>query len=111
MDGGTVMRSNQGDSRRIARRRACGLRLRHLLFVPVIIASALLGIGPGPLHHAQAQSQNEDSGPVRHIVVTLNKSRTLRLGKPFARALGGSADIVDALPPSEQSLFLPGTKG
>src|SRR5262249_18826396 len=98
------MRSNQGDSRRIARRRACGLRLRHLLFVPVIIASALLGIGPGPLQHAQAQSQNEDSGPVRHIVVTINKSRTLRLEKPFARPLGGAADIVDGPPTSDRTL-------
>jgi pilus assembly protein CpaC len=104
------MRSNQGDSRRIARRRVCGLRLRHLLFVPVIIAPALLGIAPGPLQHAQAQSQNEDSGPVRHIVVTVNKSRTLRLEKPFASAVVGSADIVDALPMSDRTLYIQGKK-
>jgi len=81
-----------------------------LLFVPVIIASALLGIGPGPLQHAQAQSQNEDSGPVRHIVVTVNKSRTLRLEKPFASAVVGSADIVDALPMSDRTLYIQGKK-
>src|ERR1700724_1562847 len=98
MDGGTVMRSEQGDCRRIARRRMWGLRLRHLLFVPVIIASALLGIGPGPLHHAQAQSQNEDSGPVRHIVVTINKSRTLRLETPLATAAVRAPDMGEALP-------------
>src|SRR5262245_50692977 len=110
MDGGTVMRSNQGDSRRIARRRVYGLRLRHLLFVPVILASALLGIGPGPLQHAQAQSHNEDSGPVRHIVVTVNKSRTLRLERPFASAVVGSPDIVDALPMSDRTLYIQGKK-
>jgi pilus assembly protein CpaC len=105
------MRSNQADSRRIARRRVCGLRLRHLLFVPVIIASALLGVGPGPLQHAQAQSRNnEDSGAVRHIVVTVNKSRTLRLEKPFASAVVGSPDIVDALPMSDRTLYIQGKK-
>src|ERR1700730_14022270 len=108
MDGGTGMRSEQGECRRIARRRMWGLGLRHLLFVPVIIASALLGLGPGPLHHAQAQI--EDSGPVRHIVVTVNKSRTLRLERPFASAVVGSADIVDALPMSDRTLYIQGKK-
>jgi pilus assembly protein CpaC len=84
------------------------LRLRHLLFMPMIVASALLGIGPGPLQHAQAQI--EDSGPVRHIVVTINKSRTLRLEKPFASAVVGSPDIVDALPMSDRTLYIQGKK-
>src|SRR5262249_49697040 len=105
---GVLMRSNQGDSRPTARRR--GLRLRHLLFVPVIIASALLGVGPGPLQHAQAQPQNDESGAVRHIVVTVNKSRTLRIEKPFASAVVGSPDIVDALPMSDRTLYIQGKK-
>jgi pilus assembly protein CpaC len=104
------MSSKQGDSRRIARRRVVGVRLRHLLFVPVIIASALLGVGPGPLPHAQAQPQNEDGGAVRHIVVTVNKSRTLRIEKPFASAVVGSPDIVDALPMSDRTLYIQGKK-
>src|SRR6516165_6390399 len=104
------MRSNPGDSRPIARRRVCGLRLRHLLFAPVIIAWALLGVGPGPLQHAQAQPQNEESGAVRHIVVTVNKSRTLRIERPFASAVVGSPDIVDALPMSDRTLYIQGKK-
>ena len=104
------MRSNQGDSRPTARRRVWGLRRRHLLFVPVIVASALLGVGPGPLQHAQAQPQNEDSGAVQHIVVTVNKSRTLRIEKPFASAVVGSPDIVDALPMSDRTLYIQGKK-
>jgi pilus assembly protein CpaC len=104
------MRSNQGDSRPTARRRVWGLRLRHWLFVPVIIASALLGVGPGPLLHARAQPQNEESGAVRHIVVTVNKSRTLRIEKPFASAVVGSPDIVDALPMSDRTLYIQGKK-
>src|SRR5215469_16203204 len=110
--GGGTMMSKQGDSRRIARRvLSLGpVRLQHLLFVPVIIASALLGVGPGPLQHAQAQAQNEESGAVRHIVVTVNKSRTLRIEKPFASAVVGSPDIVDALPMSDRTLYIQGKK-
>jgi pilus assembly protein CpaC len=104
--------SKQGDSRRIARRvLSLGpLRLRNLLFVPLIIASALLGVAPGPLQHARAQPQNEESGAVRHIVVTVNKSRTLRIEKPFASAVVGSPDIVDALPMSDRTLYIQGKK-
>jgi pilus assembly protein CpaC len=104
------MSRKQGGSRRIARRRGIGLRPRHLLFVPIMIALALLGVGPGPLQHAQAQAQIEDGGGVRHIVVTLNKSRTLRLEKSFASAVVGSPDIVDALPMSDRTLYIQGKK-
>src|SRR5436305_12349947 len=46
---------------------------------PVILVTLLLVVWPGWLRTAQAQSwANEESGRVRHIVVTLNKSRTLR---------------------------------
>src|SRR5215468_11523958 len=105
------MMSKQGDNRRIARRVISlgPARLRNLLFLPLIVAWALLGVGPGPLPHAQAQPQ-EESGAVRHIVVTLNKSRTVRLEKPFASAVVGSPDIVDALPMSDRTLYIQGKK-
>src|SRR5262249_1601111 len=102
------MRSNQGGSRPVARGRGGALRRRRLVFGPLISASALLGVGPGPLQHAQAQPQNEDGGAVRHIVVTVNKSRTLRIEKPFASAVVGSPDIVDALPMSDRTLYIQG---
>src|SRR5215472_13570918 len=98
------MMSKQGDNRRIARR-----RLRNLLFVPLMIAWALHGVGPGPLPHAQAQPQ-EESGAVRHIVVTVNKSRTLRFDNAFASAVVGAPDIVDALPMSDRVLYIQGKK-
>jgi pilus assembly protein CpaC len=104
------MNSKQGHRRRSAPQRVSGLRPLRLLFVPVIIASALLGVGSGPLQRAQAQPQNEDGGAVRHIVVTVNKSRTLRIEKPFASAVVGSPDIVDALPMSDRTLYVQGKK-
>ena len=77
------MSSKPGNSGRIARRViSLGSARLRLLFVPVMIAWALLGVGLGAVQQAQAQSRDEDSGGgVQHIVVTLYKSRTLRLPK------------------------------
>src|SRR5262245_6543618 len=81
-------------------------RLRGLRFVPLIVAAAMLGVGSGQL----AQAQIEESAGVRHIVVTLYKSRTLRFDQPFASAVVGSPDIVDALPMSDRALYIQGKK-
>ena len=62
------------------------------------------------LQHAQAQSRDKEDSAVRHIVVTVNKSRTLRIEKPFASAVVGSPDIVDALPMSDRTLYIQGKK-
>jgi pilus assembly protein CpaC len=103
------MSSVQGDTRRMIRWCVRGLRpstpLRDLLFVPLVIAWVLLGVGAGPLQYAQA---NGDDGGVRHIVVTVNKSRTLRLPEPFASVVVGSPAIVDALPMSDRRLYIQG---
>ena len=106
------MSSKPGNSGRIARRViSLGSARLRLLFVPVLIAWALLGVGLGAVQQAQAQSRDEDSGGgVRHIVVTLYKSRTLLLEKPFASAVVGSPDIVDALPMSDRRLYIQGKK-
>ena len=78
---------------------------------PVILVTLLLVVWPGWLGTAQAQSwANEESGRVRHIVVTLNKSRTLRFDKPFASAVVGAPDIMDALPMSDRVLYVQGKK-
>ncbi len=47
---------------------------------------------------------------VRHVVVTMNKSRTFRADKPFTKAIVGASEIVDVLPMSDQVLFLQGKK-
>ena len=56
--------------------------IKSLLFLPLIIAWALLGVGPGSLPQAQAQPQpqNEESDAAQQVVVIVNMSRTLRLG-------------------------------
>ena len=80
-------------------------------FAPVILVTALLVVWPGWLRAAQAQSWvSEEAGGVRHIVVTINKSRTLRFDKPFASAVIGAPDIVDALPMLDRVLYIQGKK-
>src|SRR5215475_6049017 len=102
------MSSIQEDTRRIARRVSSvrPAHLRNLLFVPLIIACALLGVGPVPLQYAQANG--DDVGGVQHIVVTVHKSRTLVLEQPFASVVVGSPAIVDALPMSDRRLYIQG---
>src|SRR5262249_50384811 len=102
---GSMMNSAERDGR-------CrpGLPL-PLLFAPVMLVTALLAIWPGWLRTTQAQSWvSEEGGGVRHIVVTINKSRTLRFNKPFASAVVGAPDIVDALPMSDRVLYIQGKK-
>jgi len=82
-----------------------------LLFAPVILVTPLLVVWPGWLRTAQAQSWvTEEGSGVRHIVVTINKSRTLRFDKPFASAVIGAPDIVDALPMLDRVLYIQGKK-
>src|SRR5215470_3318855 len=111
------MERGQGDGRRVTRRQ--GARLWQPTVLPLlssqfVIAVALMVFGLGPITPAPAQPdgtwENELTGAVRHIVVTLNKSRTLRLEKPFSSAVVGSADIVDALPMSDRVLYVQGKK-
>src|SRR5262249_19099825 len=47
---------------------------------------------------------------VRHVTVTLYKSRTFHLDRPFTTAVVGSPDILDALPMSDRSLYIQGKK-
>src|SRR5947207_8634011 len=108
------MNSIQGDGRRRSRRRWELQQPRSrpaLLFGALIFAVALLGAWPAPLPAAQAQSwEIEEGGGVRHIAVILNKSRTLRFDKPFASAVVGAPEIVDAVPMSDRALYIQGKK-
>jgi pilus assembly protein CpaC len=48
--------------------------------------------------------------PVRHIVVTVNKSRTLKFERPFANTQIGAPDIADLLPLTDTTLYVLGKK-
>jgi pilus assembly protein CpaC len=62
---------------------------------------------------AQAQgahSWKDEGERVRHVVITLYKSKTFRLDQPFSTAVVGSPEIADALPMSDRSLYVQGKK-
>src|SRR5215470_5873915 len=57
-----------------------------------------------------AQAQNvhnwkSDGDHVRHVVISVYKSKTFHLDQPFSTAVVGSPEIVDALPVSDRSLY------
>ncbi|MEW6641880.1 MAG: type II and III secretion system protein family protein [Pseudomonadota bacterium] len=50
-------------------------------------------------------------GPVvRRVNVTVNKSRTFTVERPFARAIVGSSDYADVLPLSDRAIYIQGKK-
>jgi pilus assembly protein CpaC len=80
--------------------RLCGL------MVAAIMTAGLAFTWPcGP-----ASAQIVEGAPVRHITVTLNKSKTLQFGQPFASAVIGAPDIADILPMTEKTLYVQGKK-
>jgi pilus assembly protein CpaC len=64
-----------------------------------------------PAAHAQSAREWENEGDAARLLkVTLYKSRTIRLYKPFATAVVGSPEIADVLPMSDHSLYIQGKK-
>jgi pilus assembly protein CpaC len=52
----------------------------------------------------------DEQAPIKHVVVTVNKSRTFRVDRPFATAVVGAPEIADVLPISDRSLYVQGKK-
>ena len=65
------------------------------------------------LRTASAQSGRfapADAGSVRHVVVTVNKSRLVPIEKSFATAVVGSPEIADVLPMTDRTVYVQGKK-
>src|SRR5262245_24040844 len=63
-----------------------------------------------PVQAQSARSWQSEGDHVRHVVVTLFKSKTFHLDKAFSTAVVGAPDIVDALPMSDRTLYIQGKK-
>ncbi len=93
-------------------RRLAVYDLRLVVTLPSLLALAcspgfLTGMVPA---HAQEHVWENERADGRQLVVTVNKSRTIRIVKPFASAIVGATDIAEALPMSEHSLYIQGKK-
>lgn len=64
---------------------------------------------------AAAEKRQRRAAPVEYsgtptIEVTLYKSRTIRIDRPYSSAVVGSTDIADVLPMTDQTLYIQGKK-
>src|SRR3954462_3112686 len=86
---------------------------RHVGTVALMLTAILAIVCTQLPTVAQAQgarSWKDEGERVRHVVITLYKSKTFRLDQPFSTAVVGSPEIVDALPMSDRSLYIQGKK-
>jgi pilus assembly protein CpaC len=74
----------------------------------VIAATAIAVLGWSSVRLARAQIV--EGAAVRHITVTLNKSKTLKFEHPFSAAVIGAPDIADILPMTDHTLYIQGKK-
>ncbi len=86
--------------------RGHALRLRGLTAAAIVTATLALAWSFGA---ARAQQIVEDA-PVRHVTVTLNKSKTLTFKSPFSTAVIGSPELADLLPMTDHTLYVQGKK-
>ncbi len=64
----------------------------------------------GSLAWAQTAGVEELGSPVHHVVVTLHKSRTLRVDRPFSTTVIGSPEIADVLPMTDTTFYIQGKR-
>ena len=100
-----------GTSRRIAQFRI-KFRRRALAHGLVLAATGWLIITNPDAALAQATGIiRSESAPVRLISLTLNKSRSFRIDRPFSSsAVVGAPELLDAVPLTDHSLYLQGKK-
>ncbi|RFB75533.1 type II and III secretion system protein family protein [Methylovirgula sp. 4M-Z18] len=61
--------------------------------------------GPEP-----ATMISTETGEVRQVSVVLNKSRTIKLNRPFSTAVVGQPEIADVMPLTDSSIYIQGKK-
>jgi pilus assembly protein CpaC len=64
----------------------------------------------GNLACAQTAGIEELGSPVHHVVVTLHKSRTLKVDRPFSTTVIGSPEIADVLPMTDTTFYVQGKR-
>jgi pilus assembly protein CpaC len=80
-------------------------------------ASALMAMaigvgfcGMAPARAQQAIVIQSETASARHVTLTRYKSRTLKLDRPFTKAVVGAPDIADVLPMSDHVIYIQGKR-
>ena len=77
-----------------------------------MLAACVLAMPLGA-HQAKAQgarTSEAEAGQVRHVVVTLAKSRTFKIDQPFSTAIVAAPEIADVVPMTDNSIYVQGKK-
>jgi pilus assembly protein CpaC len=74
------------------------------------ILSCIFTWAGGSLAWSQTAGVEELGSPVHHVVVTLHKSRTLKIDRPFSTTVIGSPEIADVLPMTDTTFYVQGKR-
>lgn len=88
-------------------------KIVHRAIIAFIVAGGLL-----PGFAASSWAADRASGPtyaiggagIQHVVLTVNKSRTIDVDRPFSRALTGATEFADVLPLNDRSVYIQAKK-
>jgi pilus assembly protein CpaC len=89
-----------------------GSRGRAFLSCAVVTALGSWALA-GTVWPARAQGGaviEDEASPVRHLSITLFKSRTLKINRAFSSAVVAQPDIADVLPMTDTSIYIQGKK-
>jgi pilus assembly protein CpaC len=84
------------------RRRPYGDRLAAIVVLITLILGGIIGVG--------VAAELEDDQHADRLFLTVNKSRTLRIERPFTKAIVGAPDIAEVLPTTNQTLYIQAKK-
>ena len=102
-DGGPTASVNREETRRGRAAHLCGVTAGVIMAATALCALVTSWGGA-------ARAQIVEGAAVRHITVTLNKSKTLTFAHPFSSAVIGAPEIADLLPMTDRILYVQGKK-
>lgn len=88
--------------------RWCSQLMRSRLTFVLALAAVFTIASLGAAEWAGTQTLAQDAPAVRHIVVIVNKSRTIRFEKPFKTATIAATAIADVSPITDRALYIQG---
>ncbi|HME85301.1 MAG TPA: type II and III secretion system protein family protein [Roseiarcus sp.] len=104
------VRAIAGDRRARLDPAAAAARASLAAMVAPILSCFFIWGGGGGLAWAQTAGVEDLGSPVHHVVVTLHKSRTLRVDRPFSTTVIGSPEIADVLPMTDTTFYVQGKR-
>ncbi len=75
-----------------------------VMLASLVIANGNAALAKPEVHHLQT------NGNVINLRVTINKSETVRVDRPFKEVLVGSSEVADVMPLTDRSIYVLGRK-